>query len=66
MHCTHCFSLMIKMDHQNDGRTEQTRFECPLCGRNHLSTRQISMTSLQRESDEKVSEGNRYWQEKFG
>jgi hypothetical protein len=31
-----CFSLMIQMEHQQDGRTEQTRFECPVCGRNHL------------------------------
>lgn len=63
MHCSHCFSLMIKMDHQNDGRTEQTRFECPTCGRNHLSTRQVSVMKPQQGSEERVSEGNQYWQE---
>jgi DNA-directed RNA polymerase subunit M/transcription elongation factor TFIIS len=66
MHCTHCFSLMITMEQQREGRTEQTRFECPTCGRNHLSTRQVSVMSLQRESVERATKGDRYWREKFG
>ena len=66
MHCSNCFSIMIKMEQQREGRTEQTRFECPTCGRNHLSTRQLSVMSLQQESAEKGYGGNRVWREKFG
>ncbi len=66
MHCTHCFSLMIQMEHQQDRRTEQTRFECPNCGRNHLSTRQVPVMNLQQDAAEKAVEENRYWREKFG
>ncbi len=66
MHCSNCFSIMIKMEQQREGRTEQTRFECPTCGRNHLSTRQVSMLNLQRDITEREAEGNRYWQEKYG
>ena len=66
MHCTHCFSLMIEMERQRDDRTEQTRFECPTCGRNHLVTRQVTMTNLRLDSVESAYDSSRHWEEKYG
>jgi len=66
MNCSHCFSLMIEMEHQQDSRTTQTRFECPTCGRGHLVTRQTSLMNLRLDTLERVAEGKRYWREKLG
>ena len=41
MHCSHCASLMAKLESQKSGHTEQSRYECPTCGRTQLSTRTI-------------------------
>lgn len=41
MHCSHCSSLMAEVETQKEGRTEQSRFECPVCGRTQLITRTL-------------------------
>jgi transcription elongation factor Elf1 len=41
MHCSHCSSLMAEIETQKDGRIEQSRYECPVCGREQLSTRTL-------------------------
>ena len=38
MHCRHCSSLMVEIEIQKDKHTEQTRLECPNCGRVRLQT----------------------------
>jgi transposase-like protein len=41
MHCSHCSSLMAVIETQKDRRTEQSRYECPVCGRTQLVTRTL-------------------------
>lgn len=41
MHCSHCSSLMAEVETRKEGRTEQSRFECPVCGRTQLITRTL-------------------------
>jgi transposase-like protein len=41
MHCSHCSSLMAEIETQKDGRIEQSRYECPICGRTQLVTRTL-------------------------
>ncbi len=41
MHCSHCSSLMAEVESQKEGRTEQSLFECPVCGRTQLITRTL-------------------------
>jgi transposase-like protein len=42
MHCSHCASLMAKLETQQEGHTEQSRYECPVCGRTQLTTQTIN------------------------
>ena len=41
MHCSHCTSLMAELETQQEGHTEQSRYECPVCGRTQLITKTI-------------------------
>ncbi|MCU7796341.1 MAG: hypothetical protein KZQ75_04325 [Candidatus Thiodiazotropha sp. (ex Myrtea spinifera)] len=41
MNCSHCASLMARLESQKIGQTEQSRYECPTCGRTQLTTRTI-------------------------
>jgi|GEM_PF-2619920 len=50
MHCSHCASLMAETETRQDGRTEQSRFECPVCGREQLLTRRISLSGSHQEA----------------
>jgi transposase-like protein len=41
MHCSHCASLMAELETHQEGHTEQSRYECPICGRTQLTTKTI-------------------------
>ena len=41
MHCSHCASLMAELETHQEGHTEQSRYECPVCGRTQLITKTI-------------------------
>lgn len=67
MRCSHCSSLMAEVETQQDGRTEQTRFECPNCGRSQLVTQRMVIESRQnRTATDGALQRNQYWVEKFG
>ncbi len=67
MRCSHCSSLMAEVETQKDGRTEQTRFECPNCGRSQLVTQRMVMTNRQNNAmTDRALPGNQHWMEKFG
>jgi len=42
MRCSNCQSIMCATEIVNEGQTEQTRFECSICGRTHLSSRRLT------------------------
>jgi uncharacterized C2H2 Zn-finger protein len=42
MRCSHCDSLMLPADVVKEGRSEQTLFECPICGLTRLHSRRVS------------------------
>jgi DNA-directed RNA polymerase subunit M/transcription elongation factor TFIIS len=67
MHCSHCSSLMAEVETQQDGRTEQTRFECPNCGRSQLVTQRMVVTNRENSAvSDSMLRRNQYWVEKFG
>lgn len=41
MHCSHCTSLMAELETLQEGHTEQSKYECPVCGRTQLITKTI-------------------------
>ncbi len=41
MHCSHCASLMAELETLQEGHTEQSRYECPICGQIQLTTKTI-------------------------
>lgn len=43
MLCSHCSSVMVQTESLRDTTTEQSRYECPVCGRTHLQTRQLQV-----------------------
>jgi len=67
MRCSHCSSLMAEVESQNDGRTEQTRFECPNCGRSQLVTQRMVMTNRHDNTTmDSVFQRNQHMVQKFG
>lgn len=67
MRCSHCSSLMAEVETENDGRTEQSRFECPTCGRSQLVTQRIAVATQQNaKTTDNGFIRNQYWVEKFG
>jgi len=45
MLCSHCSSVMVQTESLRDTTTEQSRYECPVCGRTHLQTRQLHVAA---------------------
>ncbi len=44
MHCARCKSTMLAVEIHKEQNSEQIRFECPLCGSIHLSSRPLGAT----------------------
>jgi predicted RNA-binding Zn-ribbon protein involved in translation (DUF1610 family) len=58
---------MAEIETENDGRTEQTRFECPNCGRSQLVTqRMVTTNRLESNTTDSVFQRSQHWLEKFG
>ncbi len=52
MYCQRCRSLMLMAEQNRQGHTEQTRYECPNCGRGELLTRRIQESLHPRHADD--------------
>jgi hypothetical protein len=58
---------MAEVVTQKDGRTEQTQFECPTCGRSQLVTQRVAIShSRNGLMTDGIIHGTQHWLEKFG
>lgn len=48
MRCNHCRSQMLSTDRQQEGRSQQTSYLCPLCGATAASFRLLGERELAR------------------